>query len=354
MTRRAAIALFLAAVLSLLSAFFGRAQSTVAVGAASAKSAQTHGIAGRPQLAPGIVLRYQFEVRSIHEGNVSGAIEDPQGGDRLSVRFAAVFKLEALDAAASFNSPPSSLRGRSAAPSQSVAVVRATIEQVVVLIGGDTFDPAIASLQERYQQLEGFSAVFSTAEASPPAQQERRDATLGDPQIGAVAKSWLRTLVFGISAPPGATSGKSWSNQQPIPAAPLDNTILRTKSTYLRDEPCGGKGQRAAVKAPSLAQQPCAVILASTTISQSGSPADRTPDHYRARDLRTAGRWEGAIESLAYISRRTGWIVSVTETQSEQMDFTVSRATDNEPVLRHRGRIETQTNLLLQSVEARN
>lgn len=301
-----------------------------------------------------MVLRYQFDVRSIHEGNVTGAIEDPQGGNRLSVRFAAVFKLETLPTTATV-APPASPQPQSQSQTQNSAPlnVRATIEQVSVVIGGDTFDPSIASLQERYQQLEGFSAIFSTAEKSKLAQQERGAAPLGDPHIEAVAKSWLRTLVFGISAPAGATVGKSWSNQQPIAAAPLDDTSLRTKSTYLRDEPCGGQGQRAAVDVPSLANQPCAVILATTAISQSGSRSDRTPDHYRARGLRTAGRWEGKIESLAYISRRTGWIASVTETQSEQIDFTVSRAADNEIVLRHRGRIETQSNLLLQSVEAK-
>ncbi|MGH9815778.1 MAG: hypothetical protein ACRD6I_06835, partial [Candidatus Acidiferrales bacterium] len=45
-----------------------------------------------PQFSPGMILRYQFDVRSEHEGDVTGAIADPQGGNRVSIGFAAVFK----------------------------------------------------------------------------------------------------------------------------------------------------------------------------------------------------------------------------------------------------------------------
>lgn len=340
MTRRRDTPLLLAAFLSLLSAFLGRAQSTAAVRAASDASAQTHGMAGPPQFAPGIVLRYRFEVRSLHEGNVTGAIEDPQGGDRLSVRFAAVFKLEAL----------SSHSGPQAAPASSRPDVRATIEQVSIVLSGDTFDPSASSLQQRYEQLEGFSIVLPSPGDETPRQVA--GASGGD-RIEVVAKSWLRMLVAGVRRTI-TEPGKTWSKEEPILSAPLNDTVLRTKYTYLRDEPCGGRGERAAVSVPSLANEPCAVILAVSSFKQSGSPNDRTPDDYRARGLRSTGKWEGTIENLAYISRRTDWVVSITETQSEQMDFTISRTDPDEAPLRHRGQIETQTNLLLQSVESKH
>ena len=149
----------------------------------------------------------------------------------------------------------------------------------------------------------------------------------------------------------GATA-EAASSEQSVDTSPLNGTVLRVQSSYLRDEPCGGQGERAATAAASLADETCAVLLAQSTLTQTGSRRDQTPPSYSERGLRTSGRWEGAGESLAYIARRTGWVVSITESQSEQMDFTIARA-DGEVVHRQRGRIETQTNLLLQSVETR-
>ena len=297
------------------------------------QSAPAQGIGAAPQFSPGLVLRYQLDVRTTHDSETSGAVENPQGGNRLTVRFAAVLKVEALE------------------PAPEGLLLRATIEQVSVAIGGDTFDPAVAGMERRYRQLEGYSVIFHPRADIPPV-PVASDPSLRNPELEATAQNWMRLLTSRIGAPPGAVPGSAWSDEQPVAAAPLKATVLRTASSYLREEPCGGQGERAAVAAPSLAAEPCAVILTRSTIVQAGSHRDSTPDSYRVRELRTGGRWEGTGEGLAYIAQRTGWVVSVTETQAEQMDFTVSR-TNGDVVLRRRGVVETQTHLLLQSVEMR-
>jgi hypothetical protein len=267
------------------------------------------------------VLRYQLDIRTTHDANVTGAVENPQGGTQLSIRFSATLTLEALE------------------PASGEAQVRAAVSEVSVVIGGDTFDPSVTALEQRYKRLEGFAVTVSPA--SPPR------PVPGASDAAAMVEYWARALISGV-----ASASARGASEQPVDSSPLKGTVLRVQSNYLRDEPCGGQGERAATATASLAAEPCAVILTQSTLTQTGSRRDQTPESYRERGLRTSGRWEGAGESLAYVARRTGWVVSITESQSEQMDFTIAR-TDGEVVHRQRGRIETQTNLLLQSVETR-
>jgi hypothetical protein len=291
-----------------------------------AQDAAKQGRLPAPQLAPGLLLRYQLDIRSTHEASVTGAVENPQGGTQLTLRFGATLTLQTLE------------------PQAGGAQVRATVEQVSVAIGGDTFDPSIAAIEERYRKLDGFSTVLS------PGGAQRSATSATGPSTG--AEPWLQALLARILDGAGGAPAASVSSEQPVDSAPLRGTVLRVHSTYLRDEPCGGQGQRAATGEASLAIEPCALILTHSTLAQTGSRRDQTPPSYRQRGLRTAGRWEGAGESLAYVAHRTGWVVSITESQTEQMDFTIRRA-EGEVVHRQRGRIETQTNLLLQSVETR-
>lgn len=290
-----------------------------------APGAAAQGSLPAPQLAPGLILRYHLDIRTAHHNVVTGAVENPQGGTQLTLRFSATLTLHALE------------------PQAGETQVRATVEQVSVVTGGDTFDPSVAAMEQRYRKLDGFSTVLS------PGGGQRSAASAAGPSA---AEQWLYGLLArildGASRAPAATV----SREEPVESAPLRGTVLRVHSTYLRDEPCGGQGQRAAAAVASLAAEPCAVILTHSTLLQTGSHRDQTPPSYRERGLHSAGRWEGAGESLAYFARRTGWVVSITESQSEQVDFTITR-TDGEVAHHQRGRIETQTNLLLQSVESR-
>jgi hypothetical protein len=271
-------------------------------------------------------------------------VENPQGASRVEIRLSASLRLEALAGAVP---DPAVAPAGSTAPRPDV---RATFEQVSVALGGDVYDPALEDLAKRYRRLDGATFLFSALDAGITAAPPPRGQPPLDSRLAAIAQGWVRLLVLGCDAPASAAPGATWSDERPLPSAPLRGTVLRSQYTYLRDEPCG-PGDRAAVATQSLAEESCSVLLLRTAIAQTGPASDSTPDPFREQGLRTAGRWDGAGETLAYVARRTGWLVSITESQSEQMDYTVTRAAGGEEILRHRGRIETHTNLLLQSVE---
>ncbi len=286
-----------------------------------------------PQISPGNVFHYRLDIRTASEGTALGVVENPQGASRVEIRLSASLRLEALAVAPSDSATPR-------------PDMRATFEQVSVALGGDVYDPALEDLAKRYRRLDGATFLFSAHDAHHQS-AARRPPPL-DSRLAAMAQGWVRLLVLGYDAPllRPATWSDERSSRRRRCAAPSASHY-----TYLRDEPCG-PGDRAAVHAQSLAEEPCAVLLLHTTIAQARAASDATPDAFREQSLRTAGRWEGSGETLAYIAQRTGWLVSITEVQVEQMDYTVSRA-GGEEILRRRGRIETQTNLLLQSVETR-
>ncbi len=291
-----------------------------------------------PQISPGNVFHYRLDIRTASEGTALGVVENPQGASRVEIRLSASLRLEALAVAPSDSATPR-------------PDMRATFEQVSVALGGDVYDPALEDLAKRYRRLDGATFLFSAHDAGITKAPRPSGQPPLDSRLAAMAQGWVRLLVLGYDAPASFVPGTTWSDERSLPSAPLRGTILRSHYTYLRDEPCG-PGDRAAVHAQSLAEEPCAVLLLRTTIAQARAASDATPDAFREQSLRTAGRWEGSGETLAYIAQRTGWLVSITEVQVEQMDYTVSRA-GGEEILRRRGRIETQTNLLLQSVETR-
>ena len=106
----------------------------------------------------------------------------------------------------------------------------------------------------------------------------------------------------------------------------------------MRNEPCRPSN-------PSDGEQ-CAVILTQLQMSQPRPVRDPTPEDYRARGLRTSGTWSGSGESLTYISLRTGWVVSSTQSGSEEMDVTVASA-EGETSVRYAGRVRSQSQLSL-------
>ena len=89
----------------------------------------------------------------------------------------------------------------------------------------------------------------------------------------------------------------------------------------------------------------CAVILAQFEITQR-STGDPTPEEYRARGLRTSGKFSGGGESLIYVSLVSGWVVSVTQHGAEEMDLTLTSVDDNVPA-HYVGRVRRQSSMTL-------
>ncbi len=270
-----------------------------------------------PKLVPGQSLRYQIDARTVTTSRSSGRIEDPQGPSKSEVNLSAVVRLEILPSA-----PDAPLR------------VRSTYEKSSTTASSDSYDPSLAVLQEQYRKLEGRSFEFSLDAQGNAVNYAGLEGFFPDEKSAAAAREWFSQLASGVDLPrEGIVIGQSWSSERTnVPGMPLLGLTWRTDSTYLRDEPC----------APA---DSCAVIRTRLSVAQRPL-RNATPDEYRRRNLRTSGKLSSSGESLSHISLRTGWLVRVSQTSSEQTDI-VLIATDGGSQLRINARVESTTHITL-------
>jgi hypothetical protein len=273
-----------------------------------------------PKLVPGQALRYQIDARTLTTSRSSGRIENPQGPSKSEVNLAAVVRLEILSSA-----PDAPLR------------IRTTYEKSSAVATSDSFDPSLAVLQEQYRKLEGRSFEFSLDAQGNAANFSGLNGMFPDEKSAAAARAWFSQLATGVDLPrEGIILGQSWSSERTnVAGMPLLGLTWRTESTYLRDEPC----------APAAPADTCAVIRTRLSVTQRPL-RNATPDDYRRRNMRTSGKLSSSGESISYISLRTGWLVRVSQTSSEETDI-VLIATDGGSQLRINGRVESTTRITL-------
>jgi len=276
-----------------------------------------------PQFVPGQTFRYQLEYRTTTESQRTGLVADPQAPSQLEITWSAQVRLEVLPAEP---------------PAPGTVRLRATYERSAASARSDIFDPAGDALARQFNRMEGLS-LECTRTADGKASNFRGLETLGDPKAVAAAQDLLTQISSGVGGLTREVApGETWSVEQPAAGSPLLGLVWRTESTYLRNEPC-----RPAVP---LDTEQCAVILTKLEMNQSRAVRDPTPEDYRARGLRTAGTWSGSGESLTYVSLRTGWVVSSTQSGSEEMDVTVSSA-EGDTSVRYAGRVRSQSQISL-------
>ena len=276
-----------------------------------------------PQFVPGDTFRYQLEYRTTTESQRSGLVEDPQAPSQLEITWSALVRLEILPA-----EPPAAGTVR----------LRATYERSAASARSDILDPAGDALARQFNRMEGLSLECTRA-ADGKVSAFRGFENLGDPKAVAAAQDLLTQLSSGVGGLTREVApGETWSVEQPAAGSPLAGLMWRTESTYMRNEPC-----RPAVP---LDTEQCAVILTKLEMNQSRAMRDPTPDDYRARGLRTSGTWTGSGESLTYVSLRTGWVVSSTQSGSEEMDVNVSSAVA-ETSVRYAGRVRSHSQISL-------
>ncbi len=281
----------------------------------------------RPQFVPGRVLRYHMEFRSTTEGQRSGLVVDPQAPTRLEVTWSAVVKVEVLSA------------------TSEATRLRTTYEKSTATARSDTFDPEAAEIEEQYHRLEGHSIEFSLDAEAKIGEVRGLQEILGDSKTASAARDSLAQLAGSTSLPrEGIAPGLKWSSRQSAANAPLAGVVMRTESTYLRDERC--RPDEPAGPRNPLALETCAVILTRFAMSQPHAPRDPTPEEYRKNGLRTAGKWRGSGESLTYVSLRSGWVVSVTQSGEQDMDVTVSTRQSGSS-LRYAGHVRSQSQISL-------
>ncbi len=304
----------------------------------------------RPKFTVGQVMRYRIEVQSTSETKRTGVVEDPEGPARLVVTWDAIVRLEVLAAPAS--APPSA---SSATPFR----LRTTYEKSSAIVESDTPDPQAENTEKQYAQLEGRSFEFTLSADGHVSDVHGLEEIVPDDAARTAAQQWMSQVSAATSAPArGIAPGETWNTEEPANTLPLAGLVWRTGSTYLRNEPCrppdpppdppsvpsaGDAG--AAAAAPAQAGEVCAVILARLDLATPHALKDQTPEAYRRGDLHSAGKWTGDGDSLTYVSLQTGWVVSVTQNASEQMDVTIAHKTGG--ALRYAGSVTTRSQLAL-------
>jgi hypothetical protein len=309
-----------------------------------------------PHFRPGDIFRYQVDLRTSTISQSTGPIADPQGASQLDRIVTALVRLEVVKVDAEANN--AGLRVR----------LRTTYEQSSARSKSDSYDPQEDEIEKQYKNLEGHTLEFTLEADGSVTEIEGLKDVMSDESAAGAVREWLTSMTAGSTLPKqGIAIGEKWSTEKPIDGAPLAGLAWRTESIYLRNEPCfpGEKAEKPADSpAPAAPAQPhsktpsspapaanpqegCALILTKFEMIDKHGSGDPTPLQYSRNSLRTSGKWTGTGESLTTISLRTGMVVSLTQTGSEDIDFTISAATAPSRI-HYAGRIQTQSHISLQ------
>jgi hypothetical protein len=308
-------------------------------------------------------MRYRIELQTTSQTTHTGAVVDPQGPSQLVVTWDATVRLEVIDASdagapTSGSAPVRASGATAAAPRPAAATgepnalrIRTTYEKSAATIQSDTPDPAAEGIEQQYSQLEGRSIEFTLGKDGHISDIHGLEGVVSDDKARSAAEQWMTQLSGSASAPAaGIIPGQNWSSQEAASAIPLAGLIWRTDSTYLRNEACQAANPSGNASAPG--GERCALILSHLALVPGRSSRDTTPEDFRRNGLHTDGHWTGTGESLSYISLKSGWVVSVTQTGAEQMDVTISNGEGLESVsVRYAGTVRTRSELSLLPAE---
>ena len=289
-----------------------------------------------PHFATGDTARYQYDIRTETTTHTKGPIANPEAPSKLSLSLNSIVKLEVLSVDG--NTPDSPGRVH----------LRTTYEKCAVESHSDAFDPQQEELEDSYKKLEGQSLEFTIEPDGRVTDVTGLGGSRPEESSRGVVDAWLAGMAQGSSAPrEGIAVGQKWTAERPVDTAPLAGLVWRTESTFLREEPCPQIPSSASTGAAAKdSQDTCAIILTKFEMDDHKMPHDPTPDLYRRNGLRTAGKWTGSGESLSAVSIRTGRMVSVTQTGSEEMDVTISTTTGPQNI-HYAGQIKTQSQITL-------
>lgn len=290
-----------------------------------------------PKFATGQTLHYQFEIRTSTRGHSTTPIANPEAPSSLEQSATVSVRLDVLEAQPG------------AAGEMGRTRLRLAYEKVRVTTQSDAYDPQAAGLEEQYRNLEGRSMEFTIDPNGEISDVTGLDAVLPNAAAAETVRAWMAGLSSGASFPKrGIAIGEKWSSERPLPGAPLGGIVWRAESTYLRNETCrsGASPAVASIAAKIAEEEQCAVILTHFEIVQKHTKGDVTPEDYRKNGLRTSGKWTGSGESLDSISLRTGLVASVTQSSTQDMDFTISSASSPSR-LTYSGHVQSQSQISL-------
>ena len=338
--RRQGRALWLAAVLA-ATALAVSAQQSAQQQAAPQSRNQARSQANDPlrvhlrtRLTPGVVMRYRIEVESTSDTTHGGAVQDPQGPSHLIVTWDATVRMEVLsgNAAVSPTAPAGSIR------------LRTTYEKSLAVVKSDTPDPQAEDIEQQYGKLQGQSMEFTVLPGGAVTEVSGLGEILTDDKARSAAEEWVKQVSSGAGTPEqGIVPGQTWSTDEPAESLPLAGMFWHTNSTYLQNEPC----RPVDPAKPAVAQdaETCAVILSRLSLVTPRKLHDPTPAAYLKDGVHTAGSWSTSGESMNYVSLRNGWVVSVAQNGTEQMDMTFTNASG--VTVQYKGTVGTHSTVTL-------
>ncbi|MCU1342546.1 MAG: hypothetical protein JWN92_1969 [Candidatus Acidoferrum typicum] len=296
-----------------------------------------------PRFSSGQAFRYSMEFETTTSTSRSGLAADPEGPSKLVITWNATILLQVLPAEAN---------------AQGNIRLRTTYESSTAHVTSDTFDPAAAATEEQYKKLQGKVVEFTLDANGKVILVAGLEDIVNGEKAAQAAREWISQLGAGSGAPlGGVTVGQKWTSDQPA-SLPVAGLVWRTDSEYMRNEICHPPNLEAP-PAPSSTEsganpdsaETCAVILTHLNLLRPKSVRNPTPEDYRKNGMQTAGRWDGAAQSLSYISLRTGLAVSVTQTGSEEMDVTLT--TGKSTSMHYKGTVLSRSQVALVSAESR-
>jgi hypothetical protein len=301
-----------------------------------------------PHFVIGQVLDYQIEMRNVTKGKTTGVVNDPEAASQLSQSTSLVVRLEVLN-----------IESAAGIDAQKVRI-RATCRQASVTNESDAYDEQAEAMAEQYRKLEGHSLEFGLDPEGHVSEVTGLEGVIQDPATLASLRGWFANISAGARFPKkGIAIGEKWHTEEPVPGAPLRDTVWRADSSYLRNESCrnaGGGGPIADEKpaAPKNDASPdaddpnsCAVILTQFQILQANPHGDLTPADYLHNGLRTSGVWTGTGESMNFVSLHSGLLVSATQSVDQDLNFTISSATAMSSKLNYTGNVKSQSHIML-------
>lgn len=288
-----------------------------APGNSPAKARQNREIVSlSPRLSVGQTFRYEMEFETTTATSRSGFAADPQGPSQLVITWNATIRMEVLPAEAG---------------GQGSTRLRMTYEKSAANVRADTFDPGAIATQQQYQNLEGKVAEFTLDSAGNVKSIAGLEGIVEGDKAMQAARQWIAQLDASSGAPAGGVHvGQTWPSERPAASLLLPGLVWHNDSEYLRNEPCHppnpdaapASSQTESSASPESAET-CAVILTRLSIFRPKPAHHSAPDK---SEVKTEGTWTGSGQSLSYISLRTGLLVSVTQTSTEDMDVTISSA----------------------------
>ncbi len=286
-----------------------------------------------PQYVQGQVIRYQMQATTITDARHGGAIRDPQGSTKLTVVWNAITRLEVLSIEKNVQGNPTGTMR-----------LRSTYEKSEATAESGSYDPESVSIEEKYRALEGKSFEYTVDAAGQISKIEGFEGGDGPGTPADAIRNSLGQVSSGANGPrAGIIIGQTWTTDLPVPSAPLAGLTWRSHSTYERNEPCQ-LAANASSPAPANGET-CAVILTKLSLVGSRSGKDATPESYRKMGLTTAGTWTGEGDTLSYVSIISGRLVSVTQSSTEKMDFTLTHE-DGEHMT-YQGSVQSHSHLAL-------